>query len=168
MNKEKKAQVISELIELINSTDKIYIADCSSINGIDTNAMRRACFEKKVKVKVAKNTLIEKAIEQSNRKDVLANMIPHLKGETTIMFAYEAPNAPAKVIKEFKEKCNGKPILKAAYVEENLYVGDESLEVLSQLKSKNELIAEVIGLLQSPIRRVISALENKKGEDTAA
>lgn len=168
MNKQEKAQVINELIELINSTDKIYLADCSTIGGIDTNAIRRACFEKKVKMKVAKNTLIEKAIEQSNRKDVLSGLIPYLKGETAIMFAYEAPNAPAKIIKEFKEKCKGKPILKAAFVEETLYVGDESVETLSQLKSKNELIAEIIGLLQSPIRRVISALENKKGEENAA
>lgn len=168
MNKQEKAQVISELVELFNSTDKIYLADCSTIGGIDTNAIRRACFEKKVKMRVAKNTLIQKAIEQSNRKDVFSGLIPHLKGETAIMFAYEAPNAPAKIIKEFKEKCNGKPLLKAAFVEETLYVGDESVETLSQLKTKNELIAEVIGLLQSPIRRVISALENKKGEETAA
>lgn len=168
MNKQEKAQIINELVELINSTDKIYLADCSTIGGIDTNAMRRACFTKKVKMKVAKNTLIEKAIEQSNRKDALSNLIPHLKGETTIFFAYEAPNAPAKIIKEFKAKCNGKPLLKAAFVGETLYVGDENVETLAQLKTKNELIAEIIGLLQSPIRRVISALENKKGEENAA
>lgn len=168
MNKEQKARVINELIDLINSTDKIYLADCSTIGGIDTNAIRRVCFEKKVKMKVAKNTLIEKAIEQSARKDALSGLIPYLKGETTIMFAYEAPSAPAKIIKEFKQKCNGKPVLKAAYVEETLYIGDESVETLAQLKSKNELIADIIGLLQSPIRRVISALENKKGEDNAA
>jgi len=169
MNRQEKAQVISELVDLINSTDKIYLVDCSTINGINTNLIRRSCFEKKVKMKVAKNTLIEKAIEQSNRKDVLKDLIPFLKGETALMFAFEAPNAPAKIIKEFKEKCNGKPILKAAFVEETLYVGDESVETLSQLKTKNELIAEVIGLLQSPIRRVISALENKtKGEENAA
>lgn len=168
MNRQEKAQIINELTELINSTDKIYLVDCSTISGINTNSMRRACFEKKVKMRVAKNTLIEKAIEQSNRKDVLSALIPYLKGETALMLAYEAPNAPAKIIKEFKEKCNGKPILKAAYVEETLYVGDESVDTLSQLKSKNELIAEIIGLLQSPIRRVISALENKKGEESAA
>jgi large subunit ribosomal protein L10 len=168
MNKQQKAQIISELVELINSTDKIYLADCSTISGIDTNLIRRQCFEKKVKMKVAKNTLIQKAIEQSNKKDVLSNLITYLKGETAIFFAYETPNAPAKIIKEFKSKCNGKPLLKAAYVEETIYVGDESIETLAQLKSKNELIAEIIGLLQSPIRRVISALENKKGEETAA
>ncbi|MCX7728942.1 MAG: 50S ribosomal protein L10 [Bacteroidia bacterium] len=168
MNKQEKAKVITELVELINSTDKIYLTDCSTISGVNTNAIRRLCFEKKVKMKVAKNTLIQKAIEQSNRKDVLSDLIPYLKGETAIMFAYEAPNAPAKIIKEFKEKCNGKPILKAAFVEETIYIGDESVETLSQLKTKNELIAEIVGLLQSPIRRVISALENKKGEEAAA
>ncbi|GIV28141.1 MAG: 50S ribosomal protein L10 [Bacteroidia bacterium] len=168
MNKQEKAQIINELVELINSTDKIYLVDCSTINGINTNLMRRSCFEKKVKMRVAKNTLIEKAIEQSSRNDVLKDMIPHLKGETAILFSFESPNAPAKIIKEFKEKCNGKPVLKAAYVEETLYIGDESVETLAQLKSKNELIAEVISLLQSPIRRVISALENKKGEENAA
>lgn len=168
MNKQEKAEVINELVELLNSTDKIYLVDCSTIGGEDTNAIRRACFDKKVKMKVAKNTLIEKAIEQSKNKDIFAGLIPYLKGETAIMLAYEAPNAPAKIIKEYKEKCNGKPLLKAAYVEETLYTGDESVEALAQLKSKNELIADVIGLLQSPIRRVVSALENKKGAENAA
>lgn len=168
MNKEEKTKVIAELVELINSTDKIYLTDCSTISGIDTNNMRRACFEKKVKVKVAKNTLIKKAIEQSDRKDALADLIPYLKGETAIMFAYDAPSAPAKIIKEYKQKCNGKPVLKAAFVEETVYIGDDAVEILSQLKTKNELIAEIIGLLQSPLRRLISALENKKGEENAA
>ncbi len=168
MNKQEKAQIINDLVELINSSDKIYMVDCSTINGINTNLIRRACFEKKITMKVAKNTLIEKAIEQSERKDVLKDMIPYLKGETALLFSYETPNAPAKIIKEFKEKCNGKPILKAAFVEETLYIGDENVNTLAQLKSKNELIADIIGLLQSPIRRVISALENKKGEETAA
>lgn len=168
MNKQQKAEIINELVQLINSTDKIYLTDCFTIKGIDTNNIRRACFEKGVKMKVAKNTLIEKAIEQSDRKDTLATLIPYLKGETAIMFAYQSSSAPAKIIKEFKEKCNGKPLLKAAYVEETLYIGDKSVETLSQLKSKNELIADIIGLLQSPIRRVMSALENKKGEETAA
>jgi len=169
MNKQEKIKVVNELVELINSTDKIYLVDFSTINGVNTNLIRRRCFEQKVKMKVAKNTLIEKAIEQSNRKEALKELIAHLKGESALMFAYDSPAAPAKIIKEFKEKCNGKPILKAAFVEETLYVGDESVEVLSQLKTKNELIAEIIVLLQSPIRRVISALENKtKGEENAA
>ncbi len=168
MNKNQKAEVIQELIDLFNSTDKVYLAELSTINGINTNSIRRACFEKKVKIRVAKNTLIEKAIEQCTRKDVFTELIPYLRGETALMFVYEAPNAPAKIIKEWKEKCNGKPILKAAYVEETLYVGDESVETLSQLKTKNELIADLIALLQSPIRSVISALENKKGEENAA
>ncbi len=168
MNKEQKAEIINEIIELLNSTDKVYLADCSTLTAEKTNAFRRACFEKKIKVRVAKNTLVRKAIEQSSKKDSLSDFIPQLKGETAIMLSYETPNAPAKVIKEFKAKCNGKPLLKAAFVEETIYIGDNSVEALAQLKSKNELIADIIGLLQSPIRNVVSALENKKGEETAA
>jgi len=114
---------------------------------------------------VIKNTLLKKAIERANDSR-LAELIPALKGETALMFT-DTSNAPAKIIKEFRKK-DAKPALKAAYVEEMIFIGDEQLDALVGLKSKNELIAEVISLLKSPIQRVIGALENKGGGENAA
>ena len=129
------------------------------------NAFRKNCFEKKISVTVVKNTLLKKAIERANDSK-LAELIPALKGETALMFT-DTSNAPAKIIKEFR-KGNQKPALKAAYVEEMIFIGDSQLDALVGLKSKNELIGDVIALLQSPIQRVMGALENKGGEDAAA
>jgi large subunit ribosomal protein L10 len=167
MNKTEKTQVIDELVEKLNSNSKIYLADCSSLTVDKVNAFRRQCFEKKVSVTVVKNTLLKKAIERANDSK-LAELIPALKGETALMFT-DVSNAPAKVIKEFR-KADSKPALKAAYVEEMVFIGDNQLEALAGLKSKNELIGDVIALLQSPIRRVLGALENKPGgsEEKAA
>lgn len=165
MNKTEKTQVIDQLVEQLNTNKKIYLADCSTLTVDKVNAFRRQCFEKKISVTVVKNTLLKKAIERSNDSK-LAELIPALKGETALIFT-ETSNAPAKVIKEFR-KNNSKPVLKAAYVEEMIFIGDEQLDVLAALKSKNELIGDVIGLLQSPIRRVLGALENKGGSEEAA
>jgi len=165
MNKSEKTQVIEELVEKLNANDKIYLADCSTLTVEKVNAFRKQCFEKKVSVTVIKNTLLKKAIERANDSK-LAELIPALKGETALMFT-DVSNAPAKIIKDFRK--NGtKPALKAAYVEEMIFIGDEQLEALVGLKSKNELIAEVIALLKSPIQRVIGALENKGGGEDAA
>jgi large subunit ribosomal protein L10 len=165
MNKTEKTQVIDELVEKLNSNDKIYLADCSSLTVEKVNAFRKQCFEKKISVTVVKNTLLKKAIERANDSK-LAELIPALKGETALMFT-DTSNAPAKIIKDFRK--NGKkPALKAAYVEEMIFMGDEQLEALVGLKSKNELIADVIALLKSPIQRVIGGLENKKGGEDAA
>jgi len=165
MNKEEKTKVIDQLLEKINSNDKIYLADCSSLTVERVNAFRKACFDKKIKVTVVKNTLLKKALERANDSKV-AGLIPALKGETALMFT-DVANAPAKVIKEFRKK-ESKPALKAAYVEETIFIGDNQLDALASMKSKNEMIGEIIGLLQSPIQRVIGGLENRKTEEEAA
>lgn len=158
MNKTEKTQVIDELVEKLNSNDKIYLADCSTLTVEKVNAFRRQCFEKKITITVIKNTLLKKAIERANDSK-LAELIPALKGETALMFT-DVSNAPAKVIRDFR-KAGKKPALKAAYVESMVFMGDEQLDALAGLKSKNELIADVVALLKAPIQRVIGALENK-------
>jgi len=165
MNKTEKTQVIEQLVEKLNANTKIYLADCSSLTVEKVNAFRRQCFEKQISVTVVKNTLLKKAIERANDSK-LADLIPALKGETALMFT-DTSNAPAKIIKEFRKNAK-KPALKAAYVEEMIFLGDEQLDALVGLKSKNELIADVIALLQSPIQRVMGALENKGGGEDAA
>jgi len=165
MNKTEKTQVIEQLVEKLNANDKIYLADCSTLTVEKVNAFRKQCFEKKISVTVVKNTLLKKALERANDSK-LAELIPALKGETALMFT-DTSNAPAKVIKEFRKK-NQKPALKAAYVEEMIFLGDDQLDALVGLKSKNELIGDVIALLQAPIQRVMGALENKGGSEDAA
>jgi large subunit ribosomal protein L10 len=165
MNKAEKTQVIDELVEKLNSNNKVYLADCSTLTVEKVNAFRKQCFEKKISVQVVKNTLLKKALERANDSK-MAELIPALKGETALIFT-DTSNAPARVIKDFRKK-DSKPALKAAYVEEMIFMGDEQLDALVGLKSKNELIGEVIALLQSPIQRVMGALENKGAGDEAA
>lgn len=165
MKKEEKTLVINELVEKLNANNKIYLADCSSLSVEKVNQFRRACFAKNVSVSVVKNTLLEKALEQA-ADGRLVELIPALKGATALIFT-EVGNAPAKLIKEFRGK-GDRPILKGAYVEETIYIGDNNLEALANIKSKNELIGEVIGLLQSPAQRVISALQNNAEKKEAA
>ena len=166
MKKEEKTQVIEQLLEKLNKNNKIYLADCSSLTVEKVNQLRKECFDKKISIQVVKNTLLKKALERANDSR-LADLVPALKGNTALMIA-ETSNAPAKVIKDFRKKGNDKPLLKGAFVEETIYLGDDQLEALASLKSKNELIADVISLLQAPIRRVIGGLENKKSETEAA
>src|SRR4051812_38749463 len=137
MNKTEKTQVIDQLVERLNAHDKIYLADCSSLTVDKVNAFRKQCFEKKISVTVVKNTLLKKAIERANDSR-LAGLIPALKGETALMFT-DISNAPAKVIRDFRKK-NSKPALKGAFVEEMIFIGDDQLETLAGMKSKNELI----------------------------
>jgi len=165
MKKEEKTQVIEQLLEKLNKNNKIYLADCSSLTVEKVNQLRKECFDKKISIQVVKNSLLKKALERANDSR-LAEMVPALKGNTALMFA-ETSNAPAKVIKDFRKKGNDKPLLKAAFVEETVYIGDNQLDALASLKSKNELIADVVSLLQGPIRRVIGGLENKKQEAAA-
>jgi len=165
MNKEEKTKVIDQLVERLNANNKIYLADCSSLTVEKVNAFRKVCFEKKVSVTVVKNTLLKKALERA-ADSKLVGLIPALKGETALMFT-DTANAPAKAIKEFRKK-DAKPALKAAYVEENVYMGDNQLDILASLKSKNEMIADIVMLLQSPINRVIGGLQNKKGGEAEA
>lgn len=164
MNKTEKTQVIEQLVEKLNANDKIYLADCSTLTVEKVNLFRKACFEKKISVQVVKNTLLKKAIERANDSK-LAELIPALKGETALMFT-DVSNAPAKVIKEFR-KGDSKPALKAAYVEQMVFMGDAQLDTIAGLKSKNELIADVILLLKSPIQRVIGGLQNKAEKEAA-
>lgn len=159
MTREEKSRAIEELTTTLNENDIVYLADISELDALNTTALRRLCFKHGISLKVVKNTLLQKAIEQVSGKEY-GELTSVLKGNTSLMTA-EVANAPAKLIKEFRKKAD-KPILKAAYIEESVYIGDENVEVLASLKSKNELIADVIGLLQSPPKTVISQLQSGK------
>ncbi len=165
MKKEDKSKVIDALVERINANNKIYLADCSSLTVEKVNQFRRSCFQKNVSVTVVKNSLLKKALERAEDSR-LTELIPVLKGATAIMFT-EVGNAPAKLIKEFRAK-NDKPVLKGAFVEENIYIGDKQLDALVNIKSKNELIADVVALLQSPAKRVIGGLQAHAEKKDAA
>jgi large subunit ribosomal protein L10 len=161
MTREEKSQVIEDLAGKLTDNNVIYLADISGLNASDTSNLRRACFKAGVKLAVVKNTLLAKAMESSDKD--FGELPETLKGNTSMMIA-EVSNAPAKVIKEFRKGKREKPILKGAYVEESVYVGDDQLESLVNIKSKEELIGEVIGLLQSPAKNVISALQSGGGK----
>jgi len=162
MTREEKSQVIETLTAQLSGNDNIYLADISGLNAGNTTNLRRACFKAGVQLAVVKNTLLKKAME-SSEKD-FGELKDILKGNTSLMFS-ETGNAPAKVIKEFRKKSD-KPLLKGAYIQESIYVGDNQLDSLVDLKSKDELVGEIIGLLQSPAKNVISAL--KSGGNTIA
>lgn len=158
MKKEQKIQIIDSLTEEINASNHFYLTDISEMNAEDTSALRRACFEKDIKLVVVKNTLLRIALEKAEGEfEGLDNV---LKGATSLMLT-ETGNLPAKLIKEFRKE-HDKPILKAAYVEESLYIGDNELEALTTIKSKEELIGDIVALLQSPIKNVVSSLESGK------
>lgn len=156
MTREEKSQVIEALTTQLADGNIIYLADISGLNALETSNLRRACFKANIKLAVVKNTLLEKAMERSDKD--FGELPSVLKGNTSLMFS-DTGNAPAKLIKEFRKKSK-KPLLKGAYVEEAIYIGDEQLESLVNIKSKEELIGDVIGLLQSPAKNVISALQS--------
>ena len=156
MRKEQKAQLIDSLYEQVSSYPHLYIADIGGLDSVQTSKLRRLAFRREVKLVVVKNTLLIKALERTGVD--YSELYPVIKGETAIMLS-NSNNAPAKLIKEFRASAV-KPILKGAYVEEAFYVGDENLETLVNIKSKNELIADVVALLQSPIKNVVSALQS--------
>ncbi len=157
MTREEKNQVIDNLAEQINNSPHFYITNSLGLNAQQTMELRRECFKNDVRLVVAKNTLLKKAIEKSEKD--LSELTEALKGETSIMFA-EVGNLPARMIKSFRKKQGlEKPILKAAYVDESVYMGDQ-VEMLATLKSKNELIADVVGLLEAPALNVLSALQS--------
>ena len=159
MTREEKSQVIEELTgELANNTN-IYLTDISGLNADTTSNLRRACFKAGVKLSVVKNTLLEKAMEASDRD--FGDLPTVLKGNTSVMYS-ETGNVPAKLIKTFRKKSD-KPLLKGAFIEEAVYIGDEQLDMLVDIKSKEELIGEIVGLLQSPAKNVISALKSGGG-----
>lgn len=157
MRREEKNALIDKLAEQIKQYPHFYLTDTSELNAEVTHKLRKTCFEKKVKLVVVKNTLLKKALERSGKSD-FSPLFETLKGSTSVMFT-ETGNVPAKLIKEFR-KDFPKPLFKAAYVEESIYVGENQLETLASLKSKNELIADVIALLQSPAKNVIASLQS--------
>ncbi|MFC5046748.1 50S ribosomal protein L10 [Aquimarina hainanensis] len=160
MTREEKSQVIEDLTAQLADNSNIYLADISGLDAGTTSNLRRACFKANVSLAVVKNTLLAKAMENSDKDfGELPNV---LKGNTSIMFS-ETGNAPAKVIKEFRKKSE-KPLLKGAFVEEAIFVGDENLETLVNIKSKEEVIGDIIGLLQSPAKNVVSALKSGGGK----
>jgi large subunit ribosomal protein L10 len=156
MRKEDKNQIIDSLVEQLNKHSNFYLADISELNVDTTNKLRRLCFRRNVELQVVKNTLLKKAMEKTNRD--FSSLYDVLEGSTSIMFS-DTGNVPAKLIKEFRIKFS-KPILKGAYVEETCFVGENQLEVLVNIKSKNELIGDIIALLQSPAKNVIGALQS--------
>jgi len=156
MTREEKNQFIDMLAEKLTSSKHFYLTDVSGLTVSESNAFRRMCFNKGVTLNVVKNTLLKNAMEQAEGD--YAESYEVLKGNTAVMFS-EVGNIPAKLIKQFRKK-HDKPVLKIAYVEEAFYLGDEQLSILSDIKSKNELIGDVIGLLQSPVKNVISALQS--------
>ena len=159
MRKEEKGAIIDQLAELVDQYDHFYITDAEALNAEDTAALRRSCFNGDIKLVVAKNTLLKKALEKKEGVD-FSPLFDTLKGNTTLMFS-KVGNAPAKLIKDFAGKSKaGKPVLKAAYVEQSFYVGADQLDALVSIKSKNELIADVVALLQSPAKNVISSLQS--------
>jgi len=156
MTREEKSQVIEALTTTLTEGNIIYLADISGLNALDTSNLRRACFKANIKLAVVKNTLLVKAMEKSDKD--FGELPTILKGNTSIMLS-DTGNAPAKLIKEFRKKSK-KPVLKGAYIEEAIYVGDDQLDALVSIKSKEEVIGDIIAILQSPAKNVISALQS--------
>ena len=155
MKKEEKGQLVENLAKQISKFNNIYITDISDLDSVNTSKLRRLCFKREVKLIVVKNTLLKKALEETGKD--FSELFPIMKGPTSLMLA-EINNIPAKLIKEFRSS-SPKPILKGAFVEESFYIGDNQLDSLVNIKSKNELIGEVINMLQTPVNNVISALQ---------
>jgi len=160
MTREEKQNVIQDLTAQLADNATIYLADISGLDAGTTSDLRRACFKANVKLAVVKNTLLAKAMEASDKD--FGDLSDVLKGNTSLMFS-EVGNGPAKVIKTFRKKSD-KPLLKGAFVEEAIYIGDENLDTLVSIKSKEEMIGEIIGLLQSPAKNVISGLKSGGGK----
>jgi len=163
MTREEKSIAIEDLTAKLAEANIVYIADTSGLDAETTSSLRRACFKAGIKLEVVKNTLLEKAMEASDKE--FGDLPSILKGNSSI-FISDVANAPAKIMKDFRKKSD-KPQFKGAYINSEIYIGDNLLDSLAALKSKEEVIGEIIGLLQSPAKRIISALLNnaeKKGE----
>lgn len=156
MTREEKSAAIEELKEELGSTPFFYLTDSSTLTVAKINKFRRMCFEQGIKVKVAKNTLIKKALESEPESKGFAALYDSLHGPTTILISSN-PKAPAKLLEEFR-KTEERPLLKAAYIDSSVFIGDEQLASLVKLKSKEEMVGEIIGLLQSPARRLASQI----------
>ena len=160
MTREEKSQVIEALTAELAESSNFYLTDLSGLNAGMTSQLRRACFKANVRLSVVKNTLLEKAMEASEKD--FGELPSTLKGNTSVMYS-ETGNAPAKVIKAFRKKSE-KPFLKGAYIEETVYIGDDQLDMLVEIKSREELIGDIIALLQSPAKNVVSALQSSGGK----
>ncbi len=164
MTREEKAQIIEELTQKFADNDHFYVTDASGFTVEQINNFRRLCFKSGIEYRVYKNSLIQKALENQKGTDY-SPLFNVLSGFSGVMFSKEVGNAPAKVIKEFRKKLEGKPVLKAASLKSEFYIGDEHVNTLSELKSRDELIGEIISLLQSPARTVIAGLLHKRGTE---
>ena len=158
MKKELKDQVIESISALLSEYPNFYITDIAGLNAEQTTKLRRTCFEQKVKLTVVKNTLFGIALKRIGNEE-MNQLLPTLEGNTAIMYT-EVPNAPAKLIKKLLKEGFEKPLVKGAYVQECAFVGTDKLDELAAIKSKEELIGDIIAMLQSPAQRVLSALEN--------
>lgn len=156
MTRAEKTAAIEELKEELGNSPFFYLTDSSTLTVAKINKFRRMCFEQGITVKVAKNTLIQKALESEPESKGYAALFSSLHGPTTILISSN-PKAPAKLLEEFR-KTEGRPLLKAAYIDSSIYLGDEQLATLVKMKSKDEMIGEIIGLLQSPGRRLASQI----------
>lgn len=160
MTREEKSRVIEDLTAQLAGTNVVYLADISGLNAETTSNLRRACFKAGIELAVVKNTLLEKAMDASTND--YGDLPSILKGNTSILIS-ENGNAPAKIIKEFRKKSD-KPLLKGAFIHHAVFIGDNQLDALIALKSKEEVIGEIIGLLQSPAKNVVSALKSSGGK----
>ena len=157
MTRTEKDQLIDELVQVLAEKNVVYLTDASGLDSEATTSLRRECYKKDITVRVVKNTLLRKAMERTEDRDY-TELYEVLKGQTALLFG-DVGNAPARVLEEFRKK-HDMPILKGAYVEEATYLGDENLETLTNIKSKEELVADVIALLQSPMKNVVGALNS--------
>ena len=158
MTKQEKVQEIQDLTSEITSVKNLYLTDIAGLDAIQTTALRRACFNSNIRLSVVKNTLLAKAMEASEKD--FGELKSVLKGNTSLMIS-ETGNAPAKLIKDFRKKSD-KPLLKGAYIEETIYIGDDQIDYLESIKSKEELIGDIISILQSPAKNLILALQSGK------
>ena len=164
MTREEKSIAIEELTAQLAGTNIIYVSDISGLDAETTSNLRRACFKAGIKLEVVKNTLLAKAMEASDND---YGDLPSVLTGNSAIFISDIANAPGKIIKDFRKKSD-KPVLKGAFINSEIYIGDDQLDALATIKSKEELIGEIIGLLQSPAQRVISALQNHfKDEEVA-
>lgn len=164
MTREEKSIVIKDLTAQLADTNIFYVADISGLNAETTSNLRRACFKADIKLEVVKNSLLIKAMENSENN---YGELPSVLTGNSSIFISNVANAPGKIIKEFRKKSN-KPLLKGAFINSEIYIGDDQLDALATIKSKEELVGEIIGLLQSPAQRVISALMNQFKEEEVA
>ena len=165
MKKEEKSVIIDQISETLGQYDHFYIADIASLNAADTADLRRSCFNADVKLMVVKNTLLKRALDAKDTD--FSELYAALEGNSALMCSHVG-NAPAKIIKKFAAKTKvGKPELKGAYVEQSIYVGADKLNTLASIKSKNEVIADIVAMLQAPVRNIISGLQNREDAGSA-